>query len=160
MKRLVLGPTFTLGLDEPAEAAARRLDAWTRTPECPFRASSPGGGHFLLSVRTGRHFWSPWLTLDLRPGTDGAEAFGRFNPSPAIWTAYMLGSLTLITTAFGAGMWGVAEIALKEPPLALWIIPVCAAVLALMWWASAVGQRLARDQMDRMRAAVDSALKP
>ena len=158
MKRLVLGPTFSLILAEPAEVATRRLDAWTRTPECAFDACSLGG-HFQLSVRSGRHFWSPWLTLEVRAADNGAEAFGRFNPSPAIWTAYMLGSLALLTTAAGAAMWGAAEIALKRPPLAFWIIPACVAVLALMWWVSAIGQRLAHEQMDAMRAAVEAALK-
>jgi hypothetical protein len=172
LKTLILGPTFALRVAQPPEAVADRLGAWVADPACPFTGHCQGL-HLQLSVLPGkRHRWSPWLTIEVReplvevpmptlPATvvgempeavvEGdeassggeAEVFGRFNPSPAIWTLYVLVSLTLITIGTGAAMWGVAA---------------CVLVLAAMWSVSAAGQRLAADEMRRMRLAIDRAL--
>ncbi len=157
---LVLGPTFRVQLDQPATEAGDRLNACAQTSS-RFIVERVGG-HFQVSVpRDRRHRWSPWLTLELRDDPSGpvrCEAFGRFNPSPGIWTGYMLGSLSLITIAAGAATWGAAELLMNKPPLALWAVPVCAIALAGMWLVSAAGQRLARDEMTEMQACVEASL--
>ncbi|MEL7473925.1 MAG: hypothetical protein AAGK04_11465 [Planctomycetota bacterium] len=169
MKTLILGPTFSVSIDDAPSAAADRLSAWIDSGHCPY-AASRAGTHFQLAIpRPDRHRWSPWLTLDVREplgatsdadstGEVGAEAFGRFNPSPAIWTGYMLTSLALVTIAFGAAMWGVAELLVRSPPRALLVIPVCLVVLVAMWLFSAAGQRLARDEMAAMQSNITRVL--
>ena len=68
-------------------------------------------------------------------------------------------SLALITIGTGAAMWALAQLVMKNPPTALWGVPVCALVLAVMWGFSAAGQRLAGDEMRAMRLAVEGAVK-
>lgn len=171
MKTLVLGPTFRIPVDESVESVAARFTSWTESGGGGYE-SSHAGNHFQIAIaKPERHRWSPWLTLEVRECTkcetmtEGEEAglkptevFGRFNPSPAIWTGYMLGSLALLTTALIAVMWATAELMLGEPPLALWVVPVCVLVLAVMWGISAAGQRLARAEMAEMQAAVERLL--
>lgn len=159
MKTLVLGPTFLIPLSSPAGDACERLASWLASDACGY-VGEAAGTHFQIAEKPERrHRWSPWLTLDVRETEAGAEAFGRFNPSPAIWTGYMLTSLALLTIGFGAAMWGVAEMLVREPPRALLVIPVCLVALVVMWAVSATGQRLARGEMDAMREAVQGVLR-
>ncbi|MFG0306555.1 MAG: hypothetical protein ACF8Q5_10140 [Phycisphaerales bacterium JB040] len=111
--------------------------------------------------RAGRHEPETGAgSVEKAGGVGGAEVFARFNPSPAIWTGYILASLALLTIIFGAAMWATAELMLDRPPHALWVIPACLLVLALMWTASALGQRLAADEMADMRRAIEHAINP
>lgn len=162
MKTLILGPTFTAATGAAPTDAADILGAWLANPACPFTGERTGQ-HFQIAMRPAeRHRWSPWLTLEVCDLKDRAraEVFGRFNPSPAIWTGYILASLALLTTAFGALVWGAAQLLMHKPPHALWVIPVCFGVLIAMWLLSAAGQRLAADDMARMRAAVEDVVRP
>lgn len=177
MKTLILGPTFVLPATEPPEAVAQRLGDWVEDSASPF-VGGRQGLHFQLAVPPAqRHRWSPWLTIEVceplaampeLPATvvgsdDGrptsAEVFGRFNPSPAIWTGYVLVSIALLTIGLGAAMWGVAQLMMQNPPTALWAVAACVVVFALMWSVSAAGQRLATDEMQAMKAAVEQALQ-
>ncbi len=157
---LVLGPTFRVELDEPASLVGDRLAACAATAS-RFRVERVGH-HFQVSVPQGRrHTWSPWLTLELRDESadpPSCEVFGRFNPSPGIWTGYMLTSLSLFTIAAIAATWAGAELLMNKPPMALWAIPICVAVLITMWLISAAGQRLAHDEMVEMQQLVESAV--
>ncbi len=168
MRDIVLGPTFELTLVGTADAAERALAAWIRSGECPYDAVR-AGSHFTLSIRKqSRHFWSPVLTLEVREetgGDDGAASpsvsaivAGRFNPANNIWVGYMLTYLALLTLILGSAMWGIAELLLDRTPWSLLLIPACVTVGGLMFWASAVGQRIAKPEMAAMRAAVDGVL--
>jgi hypothetical protein len=86
------------------------------------------------------------------------EVFGRFNPSPGIWTGYMLATLALLTVTVSALVWGGAQLQLGGPPHAFWAVPVCVLVLIVMWTISAAGQRLAREEMGAMWEGVERAL--
>jgi len=155
---IVLGPTFDVTLDSTSDEAEGVLADWIRGGGCPFHAVRVGS-HFTFETPTGsRHFWSPTLTLDVREEDGRAVLHGRFNPSHAIWTAYMFTYLALVTIILGASMWGLAELILHRTPWALAFIPVCALIGAVMFWASAVGQRLARPEMKAMHAALCGVL--
>lgn len=167
MRTLILGPTFLTRSTDPPDAVADRLERWLCAGGCPY-AGERTGRHLQVSIPPARrHRWSPWLTIEIRdpdPEIDPdpsarAEAFGRFNPSPAIWTGYMLASLALITLMAAALTWGIAEMTMGNPPRALWGIPACVAVLVAMWSVSAVGQRLAHDDMGEMQRAVEALVR-
>ncbi len=179
MKTLILGPTKTVLVDAPLQDTIRRLGAWADAPGCPFTAHHRTA-HFQIAPRPAqRRVWSPHLTIDIREapeplmptGPDGVaptdaalgqvprtEVFGRFNPSPAIWTGYMLTTLALLTIIVSALVWGGAQVQIGQAPTAWWAIPVAVVILIAMWSASAVGQRLARDQMAAMWADIEGAL--
>lgn len=170
MRDIVLGPTFEIPLAGTADGAERALAEWVRSGECPYDAVR-AGSHFTLSIRLdARHFWSPVMTLELREentpdgsvggasGRLGCVVAGRFNPSNGIWAGYMLTYLALATLMLGSAMWGIAELLLDRTPWSLVLIPACVVVGGLMFWASAVGQRIAKPEMAAMRAAVDGVL--
>lgn len=106
-----------------------------------------------------RHFWSPWMHIELQEQADGVtELFARFSPSPSIWTGFMLSYIALITTAFIAGCWGCAQWLIGEPPVLLWGVVVPVVIGCALAWFSRVGQRLARGEMEELRDAVLGAL--
>ncbi|MDX9910302.1 MAG: hypothetical protein RBS39_00580 [Phycisphaerales bacterium] len=156
MRTLILGPTMLIrSNDEPPEISAR-LVTWADGAGYDL---TQVGEHFQIAIpRERRRFWSPWLTLEVRGVEGGSEVFGRFNPSPAIWTGYMLASLALLTIAAGGAMWGLAELTIGAPPRGMWAIPACGVALAAMWGVSGAGQRLAGDQMRQMRQSVEDGL--
>lgn len=162
MRDIVLGPTFEIALAGTADEAERALAAWVRSGDCPYDAVRVGR-HFTMAVRReARHFWSPVLNLEVREENSAGEPMrlvaGRFNPSNGIWAGYMLTYLALATLAIGAAMWGTAQMLLDRTPWAFAFIPACVVVGGLMFWASAVGQRIAGPEMGAMREAVESAL--
>jgi hypothetical protein len=180
MLTVVLGPTRLASLPEPPDRVAARLALWLRSPSCPVTGIRRSGWFQLALPPHQRRFLSPWMTLDVRapggplpvalptglpassdppPPPPSCELFARFNPSPSIWTAFMLISLALITVASGAAMWALAQLIMHRPPHALWVIPACLAALVLLWAASAAGQRLARHDMHAMWAAVLAAAR-
>lgn len=160
MRRVILGPTFEVVMDVPAAVAAERLGAglggtglWVR------RSGAPGGCrdgcHFLMTVgREDRWFWSPWLTFEFVPTEGGCVGHGRFNPSPAIWTGFVLASMAMLVLAVGGLMWSTAEWMLSRPPRGLWLTTAACLGIAGLYAVSAVGQRLAKGQMDSMEATV------
>lgn len=158
MRDIVLGPTFEVELPGGADDGERGLAQWVRSGECRYHSVRAGSHFTLTGQKADRHFWSPVLTLEVAeedgPGGMTGIVRGRFNPSPGIWTGYMLTYLALLTIVLGASMWGLAQVVLGRTPWALAFVPGCAVVGGLMFWASAVGQRIARPEMAAMESAV------
>lgn len=161
-------PTFLLELPEGPEAVARRLHAGLSVAEIETRWSRiPGAStettkertYVLLALPAGRrHFWSPWLHLDIRPADVGSELFGRYSPHPNVWTAFALGYLLLGAIIFLGSLFACAQIMLGRPSHAWWPVIVAAVVALTMWWSAQVGQRLARVQIEELDARLHSAL--
>ncbi len=160
-------PTFDLDVSlTPAQVAAA-LDELVRHPGGRV-IGRRAGHHLMLTVPDqDRHFWSPWLTVEAQPRAAEADAsanpsrtrvHGRFSPHPSLWTAIMFTHLALLTTAFFAAMFGVAQLMLKHPPHALWVTAGGVLGSLLVWWASWLGHRIAHDQMHALRDAVECAL--
>lgn len=162
-------PTFTL--DVPARCAAvterlrvglERQPVWTRWARLPgARAEQAHDGTYVLIAppEDRQQFFSPWLQVSIQPQPDGStQLFGRFGPRPAVWTAFAFSYLFFGCVMFFAAMGGLAQLTIGVTPWALWITLAAAAVCGGLFWASQVGQRLARGQMAGLREAVDAAL--
>jgi hypothetical protein len=158
MRDIVLGPTFEVELAGSADEGERALGDWIRSGECPYDAAR-AGSHFTMTIRPReRHFWSPVMNLEVLETNGRTVAAGRFNPSNGIWAGFMLTALALATIAIGASMWGTAELILGRTPWSLALIPACLVVGGVMFWASALGQRIARPEMEGMKTAVRGVL--
>lgn len=167
---LELRPTFAIGLAEPTAVVLRRLRSRLAAPHVLVRwARPPGGGeatlrddqdHAVLCMdESVRHFWSPWLTLDVAAEDGETHVFGRFSPHPSVWTGFAFCYLTLTVIGFFSLIF-VAALRMSGGGQA-WvgvIAPLCALVALALWWASQVGQRLAHAQMMTLRDCVDAAL--
>jgi hypothetical protein len=127
--------------------------------------------HFQLTVPGAeRHFWSPWLHLELevhRSEVDVDPALARrtyvrgyFTPAPALWTGFMLAHSALWLLVFFAGMWGLVQWwYLDQRPVAAWVAGVCLLFSLGLYLAARSGQRLARQQMQDLHGLVEAVLR-
>lgn len=160
MKQVVLGPTFEVRASCSAEEGAERLQSVLGGLAGDLE-SRRTGEHFLVSIGGDRrHFWSPWLTFELADqGGEGCRGHGRFNPSPGIWTGFMLAALAMITVAGSGLVWAFAEWTLGRPLLGLWGTLVGTVGVVVLFLVSQSGQRLARDEMDEIERVVRGSLE-
>lgn len=161
-------PTFHFEVTCSSREVRKRLRA--RLAEMPVVLGVtrvPGGGadgdperdHFTLSIpESDRHFWSPWLNLELVPHGNGTRLSGRFSPHPSVWTGFMFAYLALSVLAFFALVFAAALSMSGGAPWTLGLAGLCVAAMILLWWASQVGQRLAQSQMHELQGILEGAL--
>ncbi len=115
--------------------------------------------HAMISINPPqRHFWSPWLHLEVRESESGREVFGRFSPHPSIWTGFMFAWLVIAVLIFFAAMFGISQQIAGENPWALYLIPVLFLIALGLWIGSQAGQRLAHDEMIRMKSSIEQCV--
>lgn len=152
-------PTFEVLVAGDGAAVVERLRQRLADGVYPVRTQAVGAHFTLFPAERDVHFWSPWLHIEVESRDDGGtRVFGRFSPRPSIWTGFMCGYFGLATAGFFAGVWGASQMMLGQRPVAIWITLGCAVVMALMLWASQIGQRLAHEQMAQMQAMVGEIL--
>jgi len=159
---LALRPTFDLDVEIPPDEAAHRLGAIIGAGGGPIVGETVGH-HLMLGIRPrDRHFWSPWLTIEIEEASTLPErstrVHARFHPHPNVWTAFMLGYLAIGTAFAFAAVFGAVQLSLGQSPWALWIAAGAALVALVMWIAARIGQGLAREQMDVLGTVVHKAL--
>lgn len=166
-------PTFALQVPQSPHAVQQRLKERLVDPQLEVKWARPPGGasggelpererlisHVLITFRKEqRHFWSPWLHLDLTERDGQAHLSGRFSPHPSVWTGFAFAYLVLAVVSFFALVFGYSQWAIGGAPAALGVLPMTAAIAASLWWSAQLGQRLARVQMAQIRGQLDEAL--
>ena len=117
------------------------------------------GNHAMISiVESRRHFWSPWMHLDIRETESGRHVFGRFSPHPSIWTAIMFTYLAIAAIVSFALMFGISQQLSGQPAWAYYVIPIGLIVALILWLAAKAGQKLAEDQMQEMKTRIENCL--
>ncbi|MBT9558639.1 MAG: hypothetical protein IV100_21595 [Myxococcales bacterium] len=170
-------PTFSVEVPLPLAQVQDRLHAGLVGPAYEVRwarslhGQSPTGGasrradHLVLTFKPEhRHFWSPWLNLDVdqREATDGAvitRITGRFSPHPTVWTGFAFSYLGLGVLAFFSSIFAYSQRSLGGTPTGLWGLLACAVLAVVLLWSSWVGQRLARDQMIELRRLLEAGVR-
>lgn len=151
-----IAPVFTFPAEGLSEDVRRRLHALVRGGAF---TGSVAGNHMMLTVQEkDRHFWSPWLHLEVSEDGESVEVRGRFTPHPSLWTGFAFCYFSLIVMAGFAVVWGLSQWMIEERPTALWVALGCAVLVGLLWWSAQVGQRLARAQMEALRCAVQGVV--
>lgn len=167
---LALRPSFAVDLGCPSSQVLERLFARLGAgPHQLRRTRVPGGGgergprdhdHFVLTVAEAeQRLWSPWLTVEVTPKGEGAHLFARFSPHPSVWTGFAFAYLTLSVVLLFSLVFTAALALSGGVPWSLFVSAGAALVLFGLWWASQVGQRLARGQMETLRAELTAALE-
>lgn len=147
---LRLGPmrprrAFVIPAPHPAVLAAVRA-AVARGGRCHGTMS---GNHLELLVDPAeRHFWSPWLSVDLLPDAEGTRIKCRYGPHPSLWTAIASLYAVLAFAALAGAVFGGTQALLGHPASGLWALPTAAGLAVALYASSQVGQRLGADQMD------------
>ena len=153
-----LRPTFDLDVDVPPDQAAHRLGALIGAGDGPIVGQTVGHHLMLAPAKRDRHFWSPWLTVEIQPEGDRTRIHARFHPHPNVWTGYMLGYLGVGTATAFAVIFGAVQLTLGDQAWALWIAVAGVATMVVMWIAARVGQGLAQEQMAILDTAVRQAV--
>lgn len=155
-------PTFEIDFPIDPETAISRLCLLLNDDDYPVTGRIAGSHLMLVIPPDRRHFWSPWLHIEVHPQSDTnpdeAKIHGRFSPNPSVWTGFMLGYIALLTLIFFASMFGVAQWMMDGTPTALKLIPVFVVIGGIMYWASLMGQRIAIAQMHELYDASMAAL--
>lgn len=113
------------------------------------------GQHMQISiVEHDRHFWSPWLHLEVRDVEGDNQLFGRFSPHPTLWLAFVFAYLSIAFICFFASIIGLSQWLAHESAWAFVVIPLGGMLAVGLWVVSQVGQKLARQEMEQMQAIV------
>lgn len=151
-------PTFQIEFPIETEEALERLSSLLDDADYPIEGRIAGNHLMLVIPPAHRHFWSPWLNIEVNEHDAGSSVLGRFSPNPSVWTGFMLTYIALATLIFFAAMFGVAQWMMDKPPSVLKLIPVFVIIAALMYWASLIGQKIAQAQMHELYNASMGAL--
>jgi len=151
-------PTFLIEFPIEPDQAIDRLSTLLNDTDYPIEGRIAGNHLMLVIPPADRHFWSPWLHIEINKFDSQSQVHGRFSPNPSVWTGFMLGYISLAVLIFFASMFGVAQWMMDKPPSTLGLIPFMVIVGALMYWSSLIGQRIANAQMHELYNASMSAL--
>ena len=120
------------------------------------------GDHFVIRIdESQRHFWSPWLNLEIRKAESGSGSLvhGRFSPHPSIWTGFMFAWLAVFVLFFFSLVVGFSQQMIESRPWGYYLLPVWVVIGVGLWLGSRAGQRLSHDEMQRMKQLVDQAVQ-
>lgn len=151
-------PTFEIEFPITPDEAIDRLSQLVDDADYPVDGRIAGNHLMLVIPPSYRHFWSPWLNIEIHEHDNGSLIHGRFSPNPSVWTGFMLTYISLATLIFFASMFGVAQWMMDKPPTVLKFIPIFVFVAALMYWGSLIGQKIANAQMHELYNASMGAL--
>ena len=168
---MALRPTFSMDLPCASRTAIERLGAHLAArPLVLKRSRTPGGGvertlrdeaHLVLTVPPEqRHFWSPWLDVEVAARGGGTHLHARFSPHPSVWTGFAFAYLVLgVACAVSLVIAGSAALLPDSSQTwALWVAGGAALAMVGMWGASQLGQRLAAEQMEVLQRELDQAI--
>ena len=152
-------PSFCLPTDLSDDEVVRRLSESLAKSADQVSAKFKSHHGILTVVETERHFWSPWLHLEIRETNGTRELFGRFSPHPSIWTGFVFTYLAMMVLTFFSVMIGVSQLLARQVAFGFWLIPVWLGVCVCLWIASQVGQRLAQDEMRLLKSLTEDAIE-
>lgn len=113
------------------------------------------GDHVQISVAPeAAHLYSPWLTFEVRDAESGSVLEGRFSSNPTFFTMYAAALAAVLLLTLGFGIFGMAQSSLGQNAWGLWAWPVGLVLFAVLLSVPFLGQRLSRDQLERMNAFV------
>ena len=154
-------PTFTIEFPIDHQHAIDRLSQLVNDRDYPINGRIAGNHLMLVIPPNRRHFWSPWLNLEVHPCESGACIKGRFSPNPSVWTAFMLTYIALGTLILFAALFALSQWMTSKPPNALKLALIPFTIALVMYWASLIGQKIAHDQMCELyHASMDTLNGP
>lgn len=113
------------------------------------------GDHVQVSVPDDQaHLYSPWLSFEVRPEAEGSILDGRFSSNPTFFTMYAATLAAVILLTVGFGIFGAAQSTLGQEPWGLWAWPIGGVLSAALFSVPFLGQRMSRDQLERMHSFV------
>ena len=116
--------------------------------------------HAMISIsKRLRHFWSPWMHIEIRDDEPRRHVFVRFSPHPSIWTGIIFSYLALAVLMFFAAMFANLSTNCRRVPLGPGS-PSPLVSLPLPFYGSRLKpvNRLAHDEMSTMESHLKQCL--
>jgi hypothetical protein len=110
-------PVFEVPLPVAGDALIDQIRRRLRDPTARVEGVMLAAGAELTTVKAEQHFWSPYLSVEVARGDDGAWALcGRFAPEPNVWILFLgiygiLGMVGLGALMYGLSQWMVRRVA-------------------------------------------------
>ena len=146
-------PTFELVSALPVDELTQRVRAFLEQSR-RLRGVARTASLELSWTEEERHVWSPHLVAELKAEGGETRLCCTFGPDPYLWATYVLCSLGLAVLTCLALVFGVSQLIMHTTPTGLYAAPAGAALAALAYGASYVGQGLGSEQMYLMRATL------
>ena len=120
------------------------------------------GDHVILDV-VGEdvHYWSPQLNFRVEESEEAAGQTliaGLIGPRPAVWTLFMFVYFSIGIAGFFVTSYGISRYMVGEYSWAIWGLPLAALAMVTAYQAGKFGERLAAEQVDRLRHFVREAV--
>ncbi len=157
MKREIR-PRFEVETEERMDELMARVTRLLRAPDCPLCGVVASGRIELYVPPARQRLWSPELQLDVRRSERGTVLEGTYAPHPHVWVGYVAVTAVALVAMVAAFTFAIAQWMMRTPTVALYAIPPLALVCAGTYALAFVGQRLATDEMDELRAFVDDVV--
>lgn len=144
--------------DLSADDVVSRLRAAVESPDVVLTATFTDRYVVLRIADDRQHFGSPQLSFDVEADGSGSVLQGLFMPMPSIWTAFMALYGMIVFGGFCGAVYGYAQVQLGDTPYAFWALPLAVVLLALVYLAACVGQRMGSAQMQELQQFVQHAV--
>lgn len=117
--------------------------------------------HLVLDIANEhRNFWSPHMDVNLEFDPDVKATLVRclIGPVPTVWTLFMFfygffGFMAFVGLTLGMSQW-----TLNKPLWGLWLLPIAALGMLLMYYISYLGKQWSKNEIYQLKAFVDDAL--
>lgn len=142
MSAIRMRPTFLLETTLPISEVMQRFRDRVASSSPDYHGQFATNHAIVSLALSQRHFWSPWLNLEIKDCENVRQVFGRFSPHPSIWTAFMFSYLAIAVITFFALIFGVSQQLSGQLPWAYLTIPLGLMIATILWLASRAGQKL------------------
>ncbi len=153
-----LRPTFEMRVDMSQQDAVDSLQRALDAPGVPVQGFARSGMAQINIPDGEATFFSPEMEITIEEVDGRAHLHGKIKPHPRVWTLFTAAHAAVALTAGFAGLFGLSQWMLDQPPWALWAIPAAALVHAFIAGAAFVGQGLSADHVFRLRSFVEEAV--
>lgn len=150
---------FEVPLRVEGAAVLRAVRAGLATGDGPIEGVVLQAQAELTTRKAEAHFWSPYLSVEVTEGDDGAWSLkGRFAPEPNVWILFMGIYGILGMCALAGVMFGVSQVIVRESPWGFAAVPAALALIGFTYGAAFIGQGLGAEEMYRLRSFVDDCV--
>lgn len=153
-----LRPRYVRRVAASPRAVAARLHDALQQPDAPCCGSVTEHVGELCISREAQHTWSPKLGLRLSAEGAGTLLEGSYGPMPAVWTLVVFLYACAVALGIATAVYAGSMAMLDQPTRVGWGVPLSVLMIAGIYAASYVGQRLGHPQMDALHGFVDRAL--
>lgn len=158
-RRPRMRPVFELPLRVEGAAVLRAVRAGLAGAGAPVEGVVLQSQAELTTRREEAHFWSPYLSVEVTEGDDGAWSLkGRFAPEPNVWILFMGIYGILGMCALAGAMYGASQVIVRESPWGFAAVPAALALIGFTYGAAFIGQGLGAEEMYKLRSFVDDCV--